>query len=103
MRAIAKRLSQLENRIVSAARPLRCLRIRAILVGSRPTLKGAQCTRMLCADGSVLETVKYGIGDRDAAEVTAEEEDRWVKTFPVEDLRQGRAALTSNRTLGASR
>jgi hypothetical protein len=102
MRAIAKRLSQLENRVVSAAKPLRCLRIRAMLVGSRPTLKGAQCTRMLCADGSVLETVKYGIGDRDAAEITAEEEDRWVKTFPVEDLRPRHAASVANSRLGVT-
>ena len=86
MRAISRRLSRLEDRVGVADRPQRRLRILVRRAGARPCLEGAICTRMLCVDGSLLETVKFNKQNDGRDEPTPEEVDKWVETFPVRVL-----------------
>jgi hypothetical protein len=87
VKALARRLNRLEVHVANADRPRRCLRIRVTVAGCGLILEGATCTRMFCADGSVLETLRYSGCKRGTRDVTAEDEDRWVSTFPIQNLR----------------
>jgi hypothetical protein len=86
MRAITHRLCQLEDQIGSADRPRRRLRLMIMRAGARPCLEDATCTRMLCVDGSLLETVQFKKDNDGPKEPTQEEVDAWVDAFPVRVL-----------------
>jgi hypothetical protein len=49
-----------------------------MMAGARPSLEGATCTRTLCADGSLLETVRFKQSSEDAGELS--QVGRWVDT-----------------------
>jgi len=86
MQAITRRLRQLEEKTVTAERPRRRLRLMVMRAGARTSLEGATCTRLLCADGSLLETVKFLQGNDGPDEPTEAEVDRWVDSCPVRVL-----------------
>ena len=65
MKAIAKRLRRLEN--------------------LNPSLENATCRRTLCPNGTVLESVEFTTRSN-GRELTQEELDKWVASFPVETL-----------------
>ena len=46
-------------------------------------LENSWCQRTLCADGTVCESVTLATGN-DGREVTDEELDEWIATFPIE-------------------
>ena len=48
-----------------------------------PDLEGATCRRTLCPNGTVLESVEFTTRNDDR-ELTQEELDKWVASFPVE-------------------
>jgi hypothetical protein len=50
---------------------------------SAPTLEGATCKRSLCPDGSLFEFVKFLEPSDGSHELSQEEIDRWVETFPI--------------------
>jgi hypothetical protein len=86
MRAIARRLCQTEEKVGTAERPRRRLRLVVMRAGARRCLEEATCTRMLCPDGSLLELLQFRKHNDGPDEPTAEEVDRWVETFPVRVL-----------------
>ena len=88
MNALARRLGRLENQIISAERPRQRLRIMVRGTGTRPRLEDATCTRSLCADGTILEVVRIMKHNNVRGDLTAEQLDQWVETFPVLDLRR---------------
>ena len=84
MKAVARRVAQLEKRVlVLAIDPVKNPRNRVrILVTNDGALPGpceATCTRTLCGDGTLLEVVDLG----DNQDPTDEELDRIVSRFPV--------------------
>jgi hypothetical protein len=54
--------------------------------GARPSLEGATCRRTLCPDGTLLETVAY-TKHNDGPDLTDEEIEQWIESFPVQTLR----------------
>ena len=86
MRAITRRLLRLEDQVVVPDRPRRRLRLVVMRAGARPCLEGATCTRMLCVDGSLLETLQFLKQSDGPGEPTAEEVDKWIESMPVQVL-----------------
>jgi hypothetical protein len=87
MKTLGRRLQRLEDHFVSADRPQRRLRLVVCMAGARPSLEGAMCRRSLCADGTLLELVKYANHNDEPAAVADEQIDAWVDEFPIHDLR----------------
>jgi hypothetical protein len=46
-------------------------------------LDNSWCQRTLCADGTVSESITLATG-HDGREVTVEEVEEWIATFPIE-------------------
>jgi hypothetical protein len=89
VKAIAKRLCRLEEQIGSADRkPRVSSRIVLRRVDSIPGLAGAACWRTLLPDGTVSESVALGTSSN-GREVTDEELDAWVASFPIEEQEDG--------------
>jgi hypothetical protein len=87
MKTVIRRIRQLEDQFGSAdGRPRRCLRLLVSMAGSKPSLENATCNRTLYSDGSLLELVRFKKHKEGPDELTAEELDKWVETFPVRDL-----------------
>jgi hypothetical protein len=57
------------------------------MAGARPRLEGATCRRSLCADGTLLELVRYANHNDELAELADEQINAWLDGFPIHDLR----------------
>jgi hypothetical protein len=53
------------------------------MAGSRPSLEDATCIRTLCSEGTLLELVEFNEHNVGPDELTDEELDKWVETFPA--------------------
>jgi hypothetical protein len=85
VRAIARRLHRLEDQFGADGRP----RERFTVVGERlGCTVGATCYRTLCPNGIISESVMLGTS-RDGRELTPEELDKWILSFPIEPMRDG--------------
>ncbi len=84
MKTVIRRLRRLEEQFVSADRPRRHLRIVIKMAGARPSLEDATCKRTLWADGTLLEMVQFNKYNERPDELTDEELDRWVESFPIQ-------------------
>ncbi len=87
MKAIAKRLRRLEDQFGPAdGKPRERFRIVLQPAGLRtPDLEHSTCRRTLWPNGTVSETVEFGTGNN-GREVTNDELDQWVASFPLEAL-----------------
>ena len=83
MKIVTRRILKLEDQFGSAGRPRRHLRLMVCMAGSKPSLGDATCKRTVCPDGTLLEMVRLNNHDEGPAELTGEELDRWVESFPV--------------------
>ena len=87
MKAIARRLRRLEDQFAPADGQPRD-RFRLVLRPAgllNPSLENATCRRTLCPNGTVLESVEFTTSSN-GRELTQEELDRWLASFPVETL-----------------
>ena len=87
MKAIARRLRRLEDQFAPADGKPRD-RFRLVLRSAgllNPSLENATCRRTLCPNGTVLESVEFTTSSN-GRELTQEELDQWVASFPVETL-----------------
>jgi hypothetical protein len=85
VKIIERRLRQLEDRFGPAdGKPRRRLRLLVSMAGSRPSLENATCKRTLCSDGTLLELVEFNEHNDRSDELTDEELDGWVESFPVQ-------------------
>lgn len=87
MKAIDKRLHRLEGQFGPAdGKSRERLRLVVMPAGvSHPDLEGATCQRTLCANGTLLESVRIRKSNN-GPELTPEEFDNWVASFPVLNL-----------------
>ena len=53
------------------------------MAGSTPSLEGATCMRTQWPDGTLFETVRFNKRNDGPDELTQDELDRWVDTFPI--------------------
>ncbi len=82
-----RRLSKLEDRFRPARwKPRGVWRYLISMSGSKRSLEGATCQRSLWPDGTLFEMVMFPEHNAGAAEVTDDEPERWIATFPVEGL-----------------
>ncbi len=84
MKTVIRRIRRLEDQFVSADRPRRHHRIVIKMAGARPCLEDATCKRMLYSDGTLLEMVQINKHNEGPDELTDEELDRWVESFPIQ-------------------
>jgi hypothetical protein len=54
------------------------------MAASRPNLENATCKRTPCSDGTLLELVEFKTDNDRSDELTDEELDGWVESFPVQ-------------------
>ena len=83
MKTVTRRILKLEDQSGSAGRPRRHIRLVVCDLGAKLSLEGATCTRTLCSDGTLLEMACFNKHNEGPAELTDEELDRWVESFPV--------------------
>jgi hypothetical protein len=81
VKAIARRLRRLQDQFLPADGKQRCLRLVIYSSGA----KNVTCRRTLCPDGTVMESVELPTSS-DGPELTQEELDQWVASFPAETL-----------------
>ena len=87
MKTIARRLHRLEDQLGPADGKSR-ERLRLVVMPAgvlHPGLEGATCQRSLCRDGTLSECVRIK-KHNDGPELTPEEFDNWVASFPVYTL-----------------
>src|SRR5271169_236334 len=86
MKTMNRRLSKLEDRFRPAGwKPRGLWRYLICRAGAKRTLDGATCQRTLWPDGTLFEMVRFR-PNKDGPEVTDDELERWIATFPVEGL-----------------
>jgi hypothetical protein len=86
MKAMNRRLFKLEDRFRPVGwKPRKVLRLLIGMAGARRSLEGATCQRSLCPDGTLIETMWFH-PHNDGPEVTDDELERWIATFPVQGL-----------------
>ena len=87
VKAIYIRLRRLEDRFGTAeGKPRERFRLVLRPAGLlNPSLENATCRRTLCPNGTVLESVEFTTRSN-GRELTQEELDKWVASFPVETL-----------------
>ncbi len=83
MRAVARRVRRLENRLHVVAGPRQRFRMVVCRMDRKPSLEGATCQRSLYANGTLLELVRLDRSDEGRETLTDEELERWVAGFPV--------------------
>ena len=84
MKSIDRRLLKLEDQFGTADRkPLKYLRIVVQRADRKPSLEGATCQRSLWPDGTLLELVHLDHCRAGHAELSDEELDMWIRSFPV--------------------
>ena len=88
MKTVTKRITRLEEHLLVAVNPRKRLSIVVIRVDRKPSLEGATCTRTLCPDGTLMEVVRLDQSRPGREELTDEELERWIETFPIIRLRR---------------
>lgn len=86
MKTVLRRVRRLEDQFGSSDRPRRHLRMVIGMAGAKPCLEDATCERALCSDGTLLEMVEFGKHNEGPDDLTDEELDRWVGSFPIEGV-----------------
>ena len=87
MRTMNRRVSKLEDRFRPAGwKPRGVWRYLVSMSGSKLSLEGATCQRSLWSDGTLFEMVLFPEHHAGADEVTDDELERWIATFPVQGL-----------------
>ena len=84
MKTVIRRLRRLEDQFGSSDRPRRHLRMVIKMAGPRPSLEDATCKRTLWTDGTLFEMVQFNKHNEEPDELTDEELDRWVESFPIQ-------------------
>jgi len=82
VKAIARGLCRLEGRLVAEREPRKTFRVMLRPPGRDLDLDNSWCQRTLCADGTVSESITLATG-HDGREVTVEEVEEWIATFPI--------------------
>jgi hypothetical protein len=91
MRAVVRRIDRLEDQFGAAyGRPRRRLRMMISMAGAKPSLEDATCRRTLCSDGTLMELVEFKQHNAGPDELTEEELDAWLESFPVVEAGPGR-------------
>ena len=54
------------------------------MAGAEPSLEDATCTRTLWSDGTLFEMVEFNRHNEGPDELTDEELDKWLESFPVD-------------------
>lgn len=62
----------------------RRLRMTISMAGAEPSLEDATCRRTLWSDGTLFEMVEFHTHNAGPDELTDEELDTWVESFPVD-------------------
>jgi hypothetical protein len=85
MKIIDRRLRKLEDRFGSAdGKPRRRLRMMISMAGAKLSLEDATCKRTIWSDGTLSEMVEFNKHNQEPNELTDEELDRWLESFPVD-------------------
>jgi hypothetical protein len=83
MKTVIRRIARLENWIWSAGQSRERFRI---IVSRRDVgrcLDGGTCKRTLCSNGMLMEVVRLDKCDAGNEDVTDEQLDAWVDSFPI--------------------
>jgi hypothetical protein len=84
MRAVVRRIDRLEDQFGAAyGKPRRRLRMMVSMAGAAPSLEDATCKRTLWPDGTLFELVEFNRHNDGPDELTDEELDNWLESFPV--------------------
>ena len=83
MKTVTRRILKLEDQFGSVDRPRRHIRLVIRMAGARPSLEDATCTRTRWPQGTLFEMVRFNKHNEGPEELTDEELDRWVESFPV--------------------
>jgi hypothetical protein len=67
--------------------PRKRLSIVVTRVDRKPSLEGATCTRTLCPDGTLMQVVYLFQSRPRREELTDQELERWIETFPIVRMR----------------
>ena len=94
MRAVARRVLRLENRLHVPGNPRQRLRLIARRMDREPGLENATCQRPLYADGTLFELVRLDRRAERRGLLTNEQLERWVASFPVQSCAAGRPGET---------
>ena len=87
MKAVTKRIARLEEYLQVTWNPRKRLSIVVSSVDRTSSLENATCTRTLCPNGTLLEVVRLDRSRPGRHELTDEELERWIETFPIDRLR----------------
>jgi hypothetical protein len=86
MNTVIRRIGRLENRLHLAENPRQRIRLVVLRSDCKPSLRNATCQRTLWPNGTLFEMVQFNKHNDRPGELTTEELDRWVESFPVEVL-----------------
>ena len=86
MRAVTRRVASLENQIWSPSRPRERFRFVVGRRDGRHCLEHSTCKRTLCSNGTLMEMIRFGRCDCRSHDLTEEQLEAWVESFPVETL-----------------
>jgi hypothetical protein len=84
MKAIIRRLCNLEDRFGSPGKPRERLRFVFSVIGIEESLDHATCFRTIWPDGTLFEQVDLAHCPKGGGRLNKEELDRWVETFPIQ-------------------
>ena len=87
MKPVTKRIARLEEHLQITLTPRKRLSIVVTRVDRKPSLEGAPCTRTLCPDGTLMQVVHLYQSRPGREELTDEELERWIDTFPIVRMR----------------
>jgi hypothetical protein len=87
MQVRGKRIARLEEHLLVAVNPRKRLSIVVMRVDRKPSLEGATCTRTLCPNGTIMQVIHLDQSRPGREELTDEELERWIETFPIVRLR----------------
>ena len=51
---------------------------------AKPSLEGATCIGTLWPNGTLFEMVRFNKGNQGPDELTQDELDRWIESFPIQ-------------------
>jgi hypothetical protein len=83
MKPLVRRVSRLEVQCDSADRPRARFRLYVHMGCATRSLNGASCKRALWPDGTLFETVRFRENSEEAEELSPNDLDRWIESFPV--------------------
>jgi hypothetical protein len=87
MKTMNRRLSKLEDRFRPEGwKPRGVFGYLICVAGSKWRLEGATCQRCLWPDDTLFETVMFPEHNAGADEVTDDELEEWIASFPVQGL-----------------